>query len=417
MTSLLQAPARPGAATRRPYPLALVAVLGGTLAAAVPLLVSACVGVIGWFLSDAGVHGTPRDGLRAGALAWLMAHGSGISVRGTVVSVVPLGLTLLAAWSAWRTGHRVGERVSGHGPDADRIADGERDWTVPSATALFLVGYAVVGVVVASLAAGAGADPSVARVVGWSALLSVLVAAPAIAIGSGRAAIWAAFLPSAVRGVFATTLWIVAAFLALSTAALLLGLALGAGEAATMMSRLHLHPGEAGLYSLVNLAYLPNAAVFSGAWLLGPGFAVGAGTLVSPALVVLGPLPLFPLLAALPAPGPTSQAVASLVVLPPLVAVLGVVLAQRRRPTLRWDEAVLRGCGGGIGAGVAVGLAAALSGGAAGPGRMQQVGPAAFDVLVHAITAFGVGGLVGALAMTWWQRRRATADARSGPAT
>jgi len=28
-------------------------------------------------------------------------------------------------------------------------------------------------------------------------------------------------------------------------------------------------------------------------------------------------------------------------------------------------------------------------------------------VLVHAVTAFGIGGLVGGLAMTWWQRRRA----------
>ena len=26
-------------------------------------------------------------------------------------------------------------------------------------------------------------------------------------------------------------------------------------------------------------------------------------------------------------------------------------------------------------------------------------------MLVHAITAFGIGGLVGGLAMTWWQRR------------
>ena len=29
----------------------------------------------------------------------------------------------------------------------------------------------------------------------------------------------------------------------------------------------------------------------------------------------------------------------------------------------------------------------------------------AFAVLVHAITAFGVGGILGGLAMTWWQRR------------
>ena len=36
---------------------------------------------------------------------------------------------------------------------------------------------------------------------------------------------------------------------------------------------------------------------------------------------------------------------------------------------------------------------------------MRDVAPYAFDVTLHAVTSFGIGGLVGALAMTWWQRR------------
>ena len=68
-------------------------------------------------------------------------------------------------------------------------------------------------------------------------------------------------------------------------------------------------------------------------------------------------------------------------------------------------------------AGVLFGVLAALAGGAVGPGRMTDVGPLAFDVLVHAITAFGIGGLVGGLLMTWWQRRsrrrRAALDSRA----
>jgi hypothetical protein len=36
---------------------------------------------------------------------------------------------------------------------------------------------------------------------------------------------------------------------------------------------------------------------------------------------------------------------------------------------------------------------------------MADVGPFSFDVFLHAVTAFGIGGLLGALAMTWWQRR------------
>jgi hypothetical protein len=56
-------------------------------------------------------------------------------------------------------------------------------------------------------------------------------------------------------------------------------------------------------------------------------------------------------------------------------------------------------------AGVLFAVLAALSGGAVGPGRMRDVGPFAFDVLVHAITAFGIGGLLGGLVMTAWLRR------------
>src|SRR6478735_11192639 len=125
-------------------PLVLLATLGGAAAAAATLLVCLAVGVVGWFLTDAGAHGTPRDGLRVGALGWLLAHGSGIRVDGVAVTLVPLGITALVAWTIWRLGHRVGDSISGHGPDADRIADGERDWTVLVATTSFLVGYLAV---------------------------------------------------------------------------------------------------------------------------------------------------------------------------------------------------------------------------------------------------------------------------------
>ena len=65
------------------------------MAAGSVLLVCLAVGVLGWFLSDAGTHGEPRDALQVGALGWLMAHGSGVSVNGVAVTAVPLLLTLL----------------------------------------------------------------------------------------------------------------------------------------------------------------------------------------------------------------------------------------------------------------------------------------------------------------------------------
>ena len=420
MTSLLplraagpRASARPSADGRRERqrPLALVASLGGVAAALAPLLVLAAVGVIGWFTADAGAHGTPRDGMRIGALAWLMGHGSGVTVQGATVGIVPLGVTAMSAWAMWRLGHRVGDAVSGHGPDADRIADGERDFTVPVAVSLFFVGYAVVAVVVASVAASVDTEPSTARVVWWSLLMTLAVAAPAIAIGSGRAAIWAALAPAVVRDGVGAALSVLGLFLAASALAFVAALLLGAGDAATTMSQLQLSAGDAVVYSIVNAGLAPNAVLFSGSFLLGPGFAVGGGTMVSPGLVVLGPLPLLPLLAALPGAGATAGWVASLVTVPPVVAALATAWWQRRRPTLRWDHGALRGCGGGIVAGIAFAALASVAGGVAGPGRMQHVGPFVPDVLVHAITAFGVGGLVGGVVMTWWQRRRALESA------
>jgi len=406
MTSLLvDRRDRTGGAPAAHRPLVLIATLGGALAALAPLLVCVAVGIVGWFASDAGVHGAPRDGMRMGALAWLMAHGSGITVQGVAVGVVPLGLTLICAWSMWRLAHRVGDALSGHGPDADRISDGERDLTVPMAAGLFLVGYVVVAVVTATLASTVATSPSVAPVVLWSLAMSLLIAAPAIAIGSGRAAIWATFVPVVVRQGAATAVAILTAFLAFSTLVFIVSLAFGVGEAATMVSQLHLGAGEGAVYAVAHAGFVPNASLFSGSFLLGPGFAVGGNTLVSPGAVVLGALPLFALLAALPEAGVPAPWLSSLVWLPPLVAAVATMWWQRRHPALTWLEAGLRGCGGGIAAGVAFAVLASVSGGAAGPGRMRHVGPFVPDVLLAAIAALGLGGLVGALLMTWWQRR------------
>ena len=129
---------------RHRRPLALLATLGGVVAAGSVLLVCLAIGVVGWFVSDAGTHGEPRDALQVGALGWLMAHGSGVSVDGVAVTAVPLFLTLLCAWATWRVGLRVGDSISGHGPDANGLADGERDWTVPMAIAFFTCGYGLV---------------------------------------------------------------------------------------------------------------------------------------------------------------------------------------------------------------------------------------------------------------------------------
>ena len=63
-----------------------------------------------------------------------------------------------------------------------------------------------------------------------------------------------------------------------------------------------LQPGVFGgiLLLILVIATIPNMAISALAYLLGPGFAIGSGTLVNPAVHRIGEIPAFPLLAAIP---------------------------------------------------------------------------------------------------------------------
>jgi len=402
MTALMPDRTRPSAEElrrdlRHRRPLVLLAPLAGAVAAASTLVVCLALGVAGWFLTDAGAHGTPRDGLWVSALAWLMAHGSGVHADGALISAMPLGITLVCGWATWRIGHRLGDSISGHGPDAQRIADGERDWTVPAATLLYAAGYVAVALLTASLAATVATTPNTSRVVLWSVLLCGALGAPAIAIGSGRAAIWTATLPASVSATAAACRRVLSTWLLVSLVAFVVALVTDLDTALNVTSQLDTDTGATVQLVAVSLLVVPNAVAFSGSYLLGPGFTVGTHTIVSPSVVTIGALPMFPLLAALPDTGPTPGWAVALLAIPPLVAAVAVFRALGRYPTERWDEAAVRGVGAGLVCAFAFAALTALSGGAVGPGRMTDVGPSAFSVLLHGIVTFGIGGLVGSL--------------------
>lgn len=386
-------------------PLVPTATLGGIVAAGAPALVLLAVGVVGWFVTDAGGHGSPSGALRVGAQGWLLAHGSGISVDGIRITVVPLGVTLACAWAIWRAGRRVGESIADHGPDAARIEDGERDWTVPIAAVLFTTGYVVVAVLVATLAATPATAPSTPRVMGWSFLLTLVVGVPALASGSGRAAVWVTLLPTAVRVAGLVCRRIVIGWLLVATGAWLVALASDWATAANIASQLGTDAGDATLLAVLTLGVAPNASLWSSAYLLGPGFSVGAGTIVAPAEVILGPLPLFPMLAALPEAGLAAGWAALLMTTPALVAALVAGRTIHRLPVASWDRTAIRGGIGGILAGLVVAVLTGLAGGAVGPGRLAHVGPFGFEVMLHAVAGFGIGGLLGALVLWWWRER------------
>jgi hypothetical protein len=160
--------------------------------------------------------------------------------------------------------------------------------------------------------------------------------------------------------------------------------------------------GQAGI-TVLCLVYAPNIAVWGAAYVLGPGFAVGAGTTVGPAEVVLGPLPAVPLFAGLPtAPAPALG--------PPLLAVAlavgvwagwglarraeDVALAERSDPP-GWGPLLAAAVLSGPAAGAVLWLAAAASAGALGSGRLARLGPTGWAVGVAGAVVVTLGATVG----------------------
>ncbi|RWZ49930.1 hypothetical protein ELQ90_11315 [Labedella phragmitis] len=150
--------------------------------------------------------------------------------------------------------------------------------------------------------------------------------------------------------------------------------------------------------TIAQLAYLPNLVVWCAAWLLGPGFAIGVGTSVSPATTLLGPVPGIPVLGAIPA-GDLPFGFLGLIV-PVLV---GFLAAAAVRPAIvravgsagLVRSLVLTAVGIALVASVLMGLLALASSGAMGPERLQEVGPAPLAVALATLATTGVAALVG----------------------
>lgn len=390
-------------------PLVLSAVVGGVVSAGSMLCFSMAVALAGWFAADAGRYGDTKDALRVGADAWLLAHGAGLHVGTTAVTLPPLGLTLLCVYATYRVGRRTAATAAlGAEPSALR--------GVLTAAGVQATCYAIVALVTAVLAADQRAGSSLPRALLGGLVLSLVAGTGGLLAGSGQGRALVARAPSWVRPVAAggagAVLLVFAAASVLVTASLVRHF----GTAATVLSRLHADGPGGVMYTVVGIAFVPNAVLLGCAYLLGPGFAVGAGTVVSPSVVVLGPVPAFPLLAALPGDGRTPAWTTALMGGPVLLTAVAVMIASRLAPARRVDGGAMRGLGAGLLGAVLVTAFVALAGGAAGPGRMAEVGAPVWDTLLAAAVSCGGGGLVGGAVAGWWSWRRSR-DGLSGAGT
>lgn len=350
---------------------------------------------------------------RAAADIWLLGHGVDLAVQLDEITAALLGvpgagdpftLTIALLGFAIITfafGLRIGRRgaVSGNPAVAGVSAvvvlaavGGALAWFGASAAATPVLWQGIVlpaaimavgvtsGAVASALRAGAPTDATtgaVRRRIDALPLDLVRGVRSAVRIGVGSA-----------FGVLAVAAALVAVLVVLDYATIVgLYQALGAGV-------------DGGIaITLFELALLPNLVVWAAAWILGPGFALGAGTAVSPSVTLIGPVPGVPLLGALPADG-ASLGVLWLA-LPVLLGFGGAVFVAASVPERRdepWWVTLAVGFGAGGVAGLVLGVLAAWSGGAAGPGRLAEVGPDALLVAAAAAASVGAGAVAGAFA-------------------
>lgn len=165
----------------------------------------------------------------------------------------------------------------------------------------------------------------------------------------------------------------------------------GAGR----VSRLHDSLSSGGIIPvlglvLIQLGWVPTMAVWALAWIAGPGFAVGTGSVFAPDLVIAGAVPSLPLLGLLP----SSPVGTPGVYLPLLVTVATMLAAWRARRGLQ-HLTIGQTLVAALAASLAVAVGALALGWAAsgpvGPGRMAHVGPGLLSMTLLISLEVGVG--------------------------
>jgi Family of unknown function (DUF6350) len=415
--SLLPGPAQP---------LVITGAVAACAAAGTGLVLITLLVLAGWIAAPHAGLGLPGV-LRSAADLWLVGHHVGFTLHaashigagslgagkaGGRIGMLPLGLVLLPGALLWLAGRWVVKKG-----EVSRLPE------VGYAALALAVPYALLAGALALLGQSTLATPSLTQAV----LSGFLLALVAGGLGGARAlAPWwhlVHLLPARSRSVFLGSLG--ALTVLTGAGAILAGASLGTHLTGFRAADAALAPGFVGgaLLLLIQIAYVPNAIVWSICYTLGPGFAFGTGTVVAPTGSALGPLPLLPMLAALPTgahsaiPGWASAVMLSV---PYLAGAFGGLLTARAAPTPAVELAPLWGFGCGVATAAATGLLAAFAGGPLGSGRLAAVGPSGWQTTVVAALEVGVAAAVTAGLANWLRMRRVPRRAagrtgRAGP--
>ena len=392
MVSLLARLPRPGGAEgMRALPL-------GWLATAAVLAVDVA-GLAGLGLAIVVVQtldptgGLPFTGSTALAgRLWLLAQGGELQLDSGPLVLAPLLLTLGIAWGLSRAGRGV---VRAH--DVSRTGAAVRVIGVMTGVHL-AVGLLLAGVLGAT-SAGVGLPRTAAGVV----VLALTALGWGVCRESGLLDRVLDRLPGATRPLLRGVLAGVLAAVALCTAVVAVGLISDAQGYATLSRSLGgAGAGAVGLLAL-GVLLLPNAALAVLGLAAGPGFAVGAGTLVSVHGVTLGAVPALPLLAALP----DTQAVPLIAFVSQAVPALAGLVAGSTLGRWFTDDdggsvvAGLTGVLAGVLLGVVSGALVWVAGGSLGDGALAEVGAPALATGIAVAAQSGIAAAVAAAVARW----------------
>jgi hypothetical protein len=390
-------PARPS------RPLVITGAIAACAAAGSGLVCITLLVLAGWIAAPHAGLGLPGV-LRTAADLWLVGHHVGFALHGTGrigagrIGMLPLGLVLLPGALLWIAGRWVVRRGQ-----VARLAD------VGYAALALAVPYGLVAGALALAGQSTLATPSLPQAV----LSGFLIALVAGGLGGARAlAPWRRLIELLPPRARAVLLGSVGTLTVLTGAgAILAGASLATRMGDFRSVDVALAPGlvGGGLLLLVQLAYIPNAIVWSICYTLGPGFAFGTSTVVAPTGSALGPLPMLPMLAALPAGAhSTATGWVSLLMLsvPYLAGAFGGLLTARAAPIRAVELAPLWGFACGVASGCALGLLAAFAGGPLGSGRLTAVGPSGWQAAVVCVLEVGVAAAVTTGLVNWARMRR-----------
>jgi Family of unknown function (DUF6350) len=318
---------------------------------------------------------------------WLLGHGVPLPLSGDRVTLVPLAISALAAWRLTRAGVHTSRAVGAH------LA--RSVWPAFAAGLAAGVCYGLIGAGAARLSHSATTsfEPLRAFVTlgGFGAGCAILGAVRHARAGRALGRRIPLVVRDAVRSGFVAVVLILAA----GAGAAGVALAVHGKTAADLLGSYHAgFLGQAGI-TLLCLSYLPNLAVWGSAYLLGPGFAVGADTLVSPGEVLIGPIPAVPVLAGLPS-GPLTGIGPALLGIPLAAGICAGLLLMRRRQT-EWASLIGAAVLAGPVAGVLLQLAAFAAAGALGSGRLVGVGTVTWWVGGLSAIVVSVGCVVAAI--------------------